>query len=114
MIAMTDVYVPGSETVTVVLSGFLRRDNVTAMITEAFGPAQDYVMGTSQVNAKGALVLTLGSAERPAIPMDLEPGIYTVRIMGERVPSDRSGPTVASAALWVRAADEVPPPDVEK
>ena len=107
-IASADVFVPGSETVTIWLSGFLRRDNVTATITEAFGPGNNYVMGSGVVNPSGALVLTVGSAERPAVPVELAPGIWTVKVTGERVPGDRSGPAVASAALWVRTANEVP------
>ena len=109
MILPTVNYVTGQDQVTIWLSGFLRRDNVTAMIVEAFGPGNDYVMGTGTMNPPGALVLTVGSADRPAIPADITPGIFTVRVTGERVPSGVSGPTVASAALMVFAPGDVPP-----
>ena len=111
MISLAEGYVTGQESVTVWLSGFLRRDNVSAVIVEAFGPGNDYVMGTGTVNPSGALALTVGSADRPAVPADIEPGIYTVRVTGERVPSGVSGPSKASAPLWVRAPGDVPPVD---
>ncbi len=109
VISQAGVYVAGQESVTIWLSGFLRRDDVSAVIVEAFGPGNDYVIGTGTVNPSGALILTVGSADRPAVPADIEPGIYTVRVTGERVPRGVSGPSVASAPLWVRTPGEVSP-----
>ncbi|MDA1095719.1 MAG: hypothetical protein O3B84_00465 [Chloroflexi bacterium] len=111
MILPTVTYSPGMESVSIVLSGFLRRDTVTAVIVEAFGPGQDYVMGTGQVNPSGALILTVGTAVRPAIPANLATGIWTVRVTGERVPAGTSGPSKASAPLIVFPAGSLPPVD---
>ena len=108
---MTEVYVPGQESVTIWLSGFLRRDNVSAVIVEAFGPGNDYVMGSGSVSPSGALALAVGSVDRPGVPAEIEPGMYTVRVTGERVPRGISGPSVASAPLWVRAPSEIPAVD---
>lgn len=99
----------GQETITLWLSGFPRRDTVTARIVEAFGPGNDYVLGTGEVNPSGALELTVGSAERPAIPAELEPGVWTVLVTGTRVPRDGVGATLASAPIVVTVGPPAPP-----
>lgn len=95
------IYTPGQEEVALQIAGFPRRDTVTVSIVEAFGPGNDYMMGTGRVSASGALQLTVGSAGSPAISGDLEAGLWTLRVTGTRVASGASGPVTASAPLLV-------------
>ena len=102
------ILVPGTTRVTFRLSGFPRRDDVTLYIREALGAGSDYEMGSAQVNSSGALEMVVGSDLLPAIPEDLNPGIWTVVAIGSRAPDGASGPAVASTAIRVYGPGEAP------
>jgi hypothetical protein len=102
--------VAGQQEITLLLSGFPRRDPVTVTIVEAFGPGNDYTLGTGEVNASGALELTLGAADHLALPADLAPGLYTIKVTGTRVAAGASGPAVASAPILVAPVGSTPTP----
>ncbi len=102
------ILVPGTTRVTFRLSGFPRRDEVTLYIREAGGAGSDYEMGTAQVNSSGALEMVVGNDLLPAIPEDLQPGIWTVVAVGSRTPEGASGPATASTAIRVYGPGEAP------
>lgn len=114
-----NTFAPGQQTVTLWLSGFPRRDSVTATIVEYAGPGRDYLMcadaynetsGAGGTNPSGALELKCGTAQRPAIPANITEGAWTVLVTGTRVPRGGTGPTVASAPIVVAKALPTPTP----
>ena len=102
------VLVPGTTRVVFRLSGFPSEDEVTLYIRGAGEDTAGYGMGTAAMNASGALEMIAGSDEKPAIPEDLEPGIWTVVAQGSVTPDDSAGPAVASTAIRVYGPDEGP------
>lgn len=90
------VVTPGRQELTILLSGFPRRDTVTVSIQEAFGLGNDYLIGTGEVNASGALALNVGTADRPAVPSDLEEGAWTLVVEGARDGTLATAPLIVS------------------
>ncbi len=104
----TVILTPGTTRVTFRLSGFPRNDGVTLYIRNGLGAVTDYEMGSAAVNPSGALEMVAGSDGAPAIPRELQPGVWTVVAVGTRVPEGASGPAIASTAIRVYGPDEVP------